>query len=92
MAPIKKANLSDPQIKMRILKALSTLRPIGTHKELVLLTILKKFMKKPNIITVETIKEFIAKEFTVPEEDDKIEFENWEVVCEKVFGIKSKTE
>lgn len=69
----KKANISDPSIRIRILKALNFLRPVGLHKDLILLTILKKFMKKPNIITVDTIWEFCVKEFAA----DQIEKDDW---------------
>ncbi|KRH95243.1 putative CT20 protein [Pseudoloma neurophilia] len=92
MASVKKPNLGDPQIKMRIIKALNTLRPVGTHKELILLAVLKKYMKKPNIITVETIKDFIAKEFTVPEEKDEIKYHNWNEVCKDIFGVDIETQ
>lgn len=90
--PLKKANLSDPQIKIRILKALGNLRPVGTHKSLILLTIIKRHMKKPNIITVETIQDFMVKEFNVPEEKDQIIFNSWDEICKNIFGMDIVTQ
>lgn len=73
----KKPNLNDPNIKMRILKALSSLRPVGIHKDLILLAILRN-MKRPNIITVDVIQEFCNTEFEINDKnDEKIEFESW---------------
>lgn len=73
----KKPNLNDPNIKMRILKALSSLRPVGIHKDLILLAILRN-MKRPNIITVDVIQEFCNTEFEINDNnDEKIEFESW---------------
>ena len=57
-----------------------------------MLTVLKKFMKKPNIITVETIKDPIAKEPTLPEEKDETQFDNWNDVCKNIFGVDIQTQ
>ncbi|ELA47573.1 hypothetical protein VCUG_00896 [Vavraia culicis subsp. floridensis] len=58
----KRANASEPHIKIRILKALGHVTPIGIHKHLLMLKILRN-MKKPNIITPENIWDFINDSF-----------------------------
>lgn len=58
----KKINVTEPQIKIRILKALSHLTPVGVNKHVYMIKVLRN-MKKPNIITPENIWNFINDSF-----------------------------
>jgi hypothetical protein len=65
MGVARKTNFSDPQIKIRILKALGEVKPFGISKHFYMVKILRN-MKRPNVITAEIIWNFLNDHF--PEE------------------------
>ncbi|KAK1350304.1 hypothetical protein CWI37_1980p0010 [Hamiltosporidium tvaerminnensis] len=70
MTLTKRTNYSDAHIKIRIIKALGAIKPVGIHKHFYLVKILRN-MKKPNIITADNIWTFLNTTFPVEKFDEE---------------------
>lgn len=80
----KKINYSDPAIKIRIIKALADVKPFGMYKHFDMIRVLR-MMKRPNVITNESIWKFLNENFdeekyTKAEDDERISFDD--IFCE----------
>lgn len=73
---LKKTNVSDPTIQIRILKALDDNRPFGLFRNFYMVKILKN-LKRPNVITSVDIWSFLGENFDAErysEETDRAVF------------------
>ncbi|KAF9761745.1 Chromatin modification-related protein EAF7 [Nosema granulosis] len=64
MSHVKKVNITDVNIKIRILKALATYKPFGMFKHFVMLKVLRN-LKQPNAISAGDIWKFLDERYGI---------------------------
>jgi hypothetical protein len=74
MTIIKKVTHSDINIRIRILKALSTYKPIGLFKHFVMFKVLRN-LKQPNAISADDIWKFLDERYGLDKLDKKANIE-----------------
>lgn len=80
----KKLNYCDPAIKIRIIKALTDVKPFGIYKHFDMIRILR-MMKRPNVITNESIWRYLNETYdektnVKDDDDERISFDD--IFCE----------
>lgn len=76
----RKVDLSDPHIKIRIIKALGGIKPLGLNRNFRMVTIYRA-LKRPNALTLSHIWDFLNTNFKIP--DDKLLYGCFDDFAEK---------
>lgn len=77
----KKVSVTDPAIKIRILKALDENKPFGLFKNFYMVRILRN-LKRPNVITSIDIWNFLGEHFDVDAYDKDADSAVFSAACD----------